>query len=57
MTENHPSRIAYLSFVLLFALLMLIVLLTAVVRTYGDVIGPSVDDKVISIGASGTSDR
>ena len=57
MTEDHSSRTIFLMFVVLFAFLMLFVLFTAIRATSADVIPPSVDGNVMSIGASEAPER
>jgi hypothetical protein len=52
MTEHHPSLIAFVMLLVVFAAVMLFVLFTAVTKIHADVIGPGVDSRVISVGAS-----
>jgi hypothetical protein len=53
MTPRYASRLVFVAFVILFAVLMMVVLFTAVSVTSADVIQPSVDRRVISVGAAG----
>lgn len=55
MTDRHPSLVAFVMLLLVFATVMLFVLFTAVTKVRADVIRPSVDRGVISRGASDVS--
>ena len=51
--SQHPSMLAFMALVVIFAVFMLVVLFTAVRTTHADVIRPDVSLHQISIGSSG----
>jgi len=55
MSYNRNTPVVFVTFVLLFAVLLLVVLFTAISKTSAEVIRPSVDRPLISAGTAGVS--